>query len=62
MASFTNSPAARSSHEEEKVKEAVGNVPSFHNEDLGEGWVTTKKELYSFYAYYIGNNGLSGFK
>jgi hypothetical protein len=24
-------------------------------------WQTTKKELWSYYLYYVGNNGLSGF-
>lgn len=24
-------------------------------------WVTTQKELLAYYAYYVGNNGLSGF-
>lgn len=24
-------------------------------------WTTTRKELFSYYLYYIGNNGLSGF-
>lgn len=24
-------------------------------------WVTSRKELWSFYLYYVGNNGLSGF-
>lgn len=24
-------------------------------------WTTTRKELWSYYIYYIGNNGLSGF-
>jgi hypothetical protein len=24
-------------------------------------WQTTKKELWSYYLYYVGNNGLAGF-
>ena len=60
MASFTNPPAASVGCGEVKVKD-IDSLSS-HNDALGEDWVTTKKELYSFYAYYIGNNGLSGFK
>ena len=59
MTSLTSSPAAVSS---EKANDVVGDTRSWQNDDTGEDWATTKPELYSFYIYYVGNNGLSGFK
>ncbi|KAF8525933.1 vacuole effluxer Atg22 like-domain-containing protein [Hysterangium stoloniferum] len=34
---------------------------SLQEDTSSDSWTTTKTELYSFYAYYVGNNGLSGF-
>ncbi|KAF8519559.1 MFS general substrate transporter [Gautieria morchelliformis] len=61
MTGFTASYSAAtvSDHGQEKVKDVAGDdTLSLH---LGEARATSKTELYSFYTYYVGNNGLSGF-
>jgi hypothetical protein len=60
MTSLTSSPVPG---EQQEVKDIIaGDSLFWQNDNTGEEWATTKAELYSFYAYYVGNNGLSGFK
>ncbi|KAF9475099.1 MFS general substrate transporter [Pholiota conissans] len=49
-------------HEKEiaKISEVENNVDLAESVDAGN-WTTTRLELWSYYLYYIGNNGLSGF-
>lgn len=41
--------------------EEVGLDDSDELEDQDSQWTTTRTELWSYYLYYVGNNGLSGF-
>jgi hypothetical protein len=44
------------------VETSVDNSPAEPpSGNLSAGWTTTRLELWSFYLYYVGNNGLSGF-
>nr|GAT54597.1 predicted protein [Mycena chlorophos] len=44
-----------------KVAQPDVAVSSVTNDDDSARWTTTRRELWAYYLYYIGNNGLSGF-
>jgi hypothetical protein len=46
------------SEKSELAPAAVAPVPDSDSD--GTRWTTTRLELWSYYLYYIGNNGLSG--
>src|ERR1700733_15083103 len=48
------------STENEKVHPS-GEGFTAHDHDELSHWTTSRKELWSYYLYYVGNNGLSGF-
>ncbi|KAI8980030.1 MFS general substrate transporter [Trametes punicea] len=45
----------------EKVAADVELTSTDPAESIAPKWTTTRRELWAFYVYYIGNNGLSGF-
>ena len=43
------------------VSNNVKEVEDIFDIETNPKWQTTRKELWSYYLYYVGNNGLSGF-
>jgi len=52
---------ARNNQDDQKNLD-IGYSENLVNDELESSqWTTTRTELWSYYLYYIGNNGLSGF-
>src|ERR1041384_5462070 len=47
--------------ETSRIEVLAENNSSNENDDGFQSITTTRKELWAFYLYYVGNNGLSGF-
>lgn len=43
------------------VSKGLGHVEDIFDIETDPKWQTTRKELWSYYLYYVGNNGLAGF-
>ena len=43
------------------VETTAGESVSQNSASEGPKWTTSRIELWAFYLYYVGNNGLSGF-
>ncbi|KAG9092627.1 hypothetical protein FS749_015556 [Ceratobasidium sp. UAMH 11750] len=45
----------------QRISRDIKHVEDIFDIETDPKWQTTKKELWSYYLYYVGNNGLSGF-
>ncbi|KAI0264339.1 autophagy-related protein 22-like protein [Gloeopeniophorella convolvens] len=52
---------SKDDNKDREVLEATVDEPSSLSKVVLGEWTTTRRELWCFYLYYIGNNGLSGF-